>query len=158
MFERILLCFSMVLIYYNVGGLATTNILRLTSGNSNSINSSKCFCDVCLTPIPPLLQLPIVSYVICKGKCKVCGSKIPVFPLVLEIIVICGMTAMTGLYKFSSLGVVFSFVFYEIIRIITIIIKGKRSNCFVKQYLIATVSMFPFFVVSIFVSYLYHSI
>lgn len=38
---------ALFFIYYNIGVLATTNIIRLSKGNSLSIHSSKCICDNC---------------------------------------------------------------------------------------------------------------
>lgn len=156
MLEHIIIIIAMLLIYYHIGGLATTNILRLTAGNSLTVNSSKCFCDSCGTRISPMLQLPIVSFIACKGRCKSCGSKIPVYPLILEITVISGMILITTLFGFAPVGVVLSFLFYEAVRIVMIIIKGKRKTKFIQQYFTAVISMVPFLLSSLFVSVLYH--
>lgn len=146
---------ALFFIYYNIGGLATTNIIRLTKGNSLSIHSSKCICDNCGATIPPLLQLPIISYLICRGKCKNCGAKIPTFPLILEIIIFLGMSIVSSLMKYTYIGISISFVFYEIIRIATILVIGKRETQFAKQYLIAVISMIPFYLSALFVALLY---
>ena len=91
MAEHLIIYLALFFIYFHIGGLATTNILRLTKGNSNFVLSSKCECDSCGFKIPAILQLPVVSYIICKGKCKNCGTLIPVFPLILELAVMIGM-------------------------------------------------------------------
>lgn len=156
MTEHTIIIIALIFIYYHIGGLATTNILRLTAGNSLTVNSLKCICDNCGSRISPLLQLPIISYIVCGGKCKDCGTRIPVYPLVLEIIVICGMSLISILLSIAPIGIIASFIFYEIIRIITIKIKGKRTIKFKQQYFVAVISMFPFLLAALFISLLYH--
>lgn len=146
---------ALFFIYYNIGGLATTNIIRLTKGNSLSIHSSKCICDNCGATIPPLLQLPIISYLICRGKCKSCGTTIPLFPLLLEIIIFLGMSIVSSLMKYTYIGISFSFLFYEFVRIATILVIGRRTSQFAKQFFIAVLSMIPFYLSALFIAFLY---
>lgn len=146
---------SLFFVYFHISGLATTNMLRLTSGNTLPVLASKCYCDSCGAAIPPYLQLPIVSYIVCKGKCRNCGSRIPVFPLLLEVIVLTGMFAITIFLKCTFISVSLSFLFYELVRIVTVVLLGKRSEQFAKQYLIAVLSMLPFYILTLFVALLY---
>ena len=142
-------------IYFHISGLATTNILRLTAGCETPVLASKCYCDSCGASIPPHLQLPIVSYLICKGKCRNCGARIPLFPLLLELSVLAGMFAVTMLLQATFLAVSLSFAFYELVRIATIMYLGKRAVQFAKQYVIAVLAMLPFYVLTLFVALLY---
>ena len=146
---------SLFFVYFHISGLATTNILRLTKGCTTPILASKCYCDSCGTAIPPHLQLPIISYIVCKGKCKNCGAEIPLFPLLLEVIVLSGMFAITILLKCTFMAVSLSFLFYELVRIVTVVLLGKRSEQFGKQYLIAVISMLPFYILTLFVALIY---
>lgn len=146
---------ALALVYYHVSGLATTNILRLTKGNQRPVLSSKCTCDQCDTPIPPLLQLPILSFLLCRGRCKKCGAKIPLYPLLLELVVLVGMLLFSFVFGLSPLGITASFVYYELIRITAISRLGKRENDFGKNYRIAVLAMLPFYGVSLFISLLY---
>ncbi len=146
---------ALFLCYYHISGLATTNILRLTAGNSLPILSSQCRCDNCGKKIPPLLQLPIISFIICKGRCKNCKTKIPIYPLILEIVILSGMCTITSLFKFSLSGITLSFIFYELIRIIVILLRGKRTSQFLKQYFIAFLSMIPFYALLLFIALIY---
>lgn len=152
--ERIIIV-SLIYIYYHIGGLATTNILRLTKGNNLTVNSSQCVCDSCGAKIPPIFQFPIVSFIICRGKCKNCKSRIPIYHLILEIVIILGMIMLTVIFNFTPIGVVSSFLFYEIIRLITILIRGKRESSFARQYVVAVLSMLPFLLITLFVSLIY---
>ena len=153
--NHLIIALGVFIIYFHIGGLATTNILRLTSGNTLPVLSSTCACDSCGSKIPPLLQLPIISFIICKGKCKSCGVSIPVYPLLLEITIIVGMFLITFLFSFSFIGTILSFVFYEIVRVVVILLRGRRCTDFAKQYIIAVLSMIPFGLCSVFVSILY---
>lgn len=139
---KISICFS----YFIIGGLATTNILRLTTGNTLSVLSSECHCADCGMRIRPLNQMPIISFVFSKGHCKNCGIKLPVDALILEIIVFVGMTVVSVIGDFSLLSVFISFIYYEIIRIACIIKYGRRKKDFFKQYILALIGMFGFIV------------
>lgn len=151
--NRIIVIIAMCVAYFHISGLATTNILRLTKGNTLAILSPKCACDNCGSNINPFLQLPIISYIICKGKCRSCGVKIPKFALGLEIIVLFTMCGISALFNFSMLSVAVCFFAYELIRIIVIAIKGKRKENFAKQYAIAVTMSFIHFVLIEFIAF-----
>lgn len=155
MSDRTIIVIAWFSMYYILGGLATTNMLRLTKGSTLSVNSSKCVCESCGAKIPPLLQLPIISYIVCRGKCRDCGAAIPIYPLILEISVWVGMCAATSMLGFSLIGAAASFAYYEVIRLIVIAVKGRRNGDFIKQYVIAVLSMLPFLACSLFISQLF---
>ena len=156
--EKIVFYIAFFLICFHISGLATTNMLRLTRGNTRPVLDSKCCCDKCGHSIPPILQLPIVSYIICKGKCRNCKTQIPVFPLVLELVILCGMFLLQSVFGVSLLGVTLSFAYYEIVRVVVILKEGRREIAFAKQYVVAVLSMIPFYVMTIFVSLLYDTV
>lgn len=155
MVDQIIIYVAIFLIYFHIGGLATTNIIRLTKGNTSSVLSSKCACDNCGVKIPPLLQLPVISFIMCKGKCKNCGIKIPTYALILELSVMTGMFIISFVFNLSFLGITLSFIYYEITRTVTVSIMGKRENLFVKNYITAVLSMVPFYLLTMFVSVIY---
>ena len=156
--EQGIIVASFFFLYFNISGLATTNILRLTSGNELPVLSSKCVCGNCGAPINPLYQLPIISFVLCRGKCRSCKVRIPVDALLLEITVLGVMFGVSALLKFSLTGVILSFLLYEIIRVIMVVIKGKRHVNFAKQYFIAVLAMIPYFLITLFVSLIYMAV
>ena len=155
MTDQIIIIVSFFLIYFHISGLATTNMLRLTAGNTTPVLASKCYCDSCGAAIPPLLQLPIISYIVCKGKCKNCGVQIPRFPLMLELIVLMGMFLITVALKCTTFAVTMSYLFYELVRIAVIVRLGKRSTQFAKQYVIAVLAMLPVYGLTVFVALIY---
>lgn len=154
--DKLIIILAFFLIYFNICGLATTNILRLTSGNKLPIIASTCKCDKCGTSITPFFQLPIISYIVCKGRCRNCKIKLPGDALILEIFVLTGMFMLSAAFSFSTLGITLSFIYYEIVRIILIVKKGRRQDAFAKQYVIAVLSMIPFYLITLWVSLLYN--
>lgn len=155
MIEQIIIYVALFFIYFHIGGLATTNIIRLTKGNSAPVLASNCVCDNCGSKIPAFLQLPVVSFIVCKGKCKNCGIKIPLYPLILELVTMLGMFLISVTFSLSILGITASFLYYEALRIIIICIKGKRESAFTKNYFVAVLSMIPFYLLTLFVSLIY---
>ena len=153
--SKIIVTVALFYMYYHIGGLATTNILRLTAGNTLPVLSSKCVCDSCGAKIGVFNQFPIVSYFVCRGKCKNCGAKIPVFPLVLETVVMAGMATITSICRMSYGGVILSFLYYEVVRIVVITIKGRRDEQFKKQYLIAVAIMLTYWIPTLWAAFLY---
>ena len=153
--EKCILIVALFTIYFHIGGLATTNILRLTKGNKADVNYPHCTCDNCGYNIPPFLQFPVISYVITKGKCKNCGIQIPKYPLVLEIAVMLGMFLITVVSRFTVLGVLLSFAYYEGVRVFVVKKLGKREEEYEKQYKKAVISMIPFVLCTMFVIFLY---
>lgn len=145
-------------VYFHISGLATTNMLRLTKGNTLPVLASKCVCDKCGAPIKPFYQLPIISFILCKGRCRNCKTIIPLDGLILEIVTLVGMFIVSCLFSFSFLGVTLSFVYYEVIRLVTILKNGKRDRCFVKQYIIAVLAMIPFYLMTMFVALIYKAV
>ena len=63
-----------------------------------------------------------------------------------------GMFIISAIFNVSKVGIIFSFIFYEIIRLLTIIIKGKRENGFIKNYIIAILLMIPFLILTLFIA------
>ena len=156
--EKWIIVIALFMIYFTISGLATTNIIRLTKSNTLPVLSSKCYCDDCGAKIPPFFQLPIISYILCRGKCRNCGGIIPTYPLYLEIATWTGMFGISALLNHSILGISLSFLYYEILRIMIVWMKGKRENHFIREYIIAVIAMLPFYIVTLFVSILYTSI
>ena len=69
-----------------------------------------------------------------------------------------GMFVISFVFSFAMLGVVLSFLYYELARIVTIAVKGKREYGFKKQYVIAVVSMLPHLVICLGAALLYSTI
>ena len=143
-----------VFIYYVLGGLATTNIMRLFAGETMKINYPHCECGSCGKRIPVKNQIPIVSMLTSGGKCRFCGSVIPKTTLYLEIGIFFFMTALTAVFAFRPLGVILSFAEYEGIRWTLLMRHGRRKDDFWREYAKALLNIILIFLVALFMSYL----
>lgn len=155
MTQKLLIVACLYFYCYHISGLSTTNILRLTNGATLPILSGQCRCDNCGARITALMQMPIFSYIFCRGRCRSCGSKLPLDQLLLEFSIFLGMSLIVTCFRFTFTAVTLSFLYYELIRILAIIRNGRRQTNFAKQYLVAVLSMLPPYVLSLFLSCLY---
>ncbi len=135
--EKVIVLFFIHFSYYAIGALATTNIMRLLKGATSRQNDIHCVCGNCNHIIPVYRQIPVVSYLISHGECRYCGSKIPIMNTMLEITVFIIMSVITAIFKYSPLGVLMSFLAYELIRVFMLVKYGHRTDRFVREYLIA---------------------
>ena len=147
---NIIIYIAIILSYYFISGMATTNILRLLKGSVNRQNTLHCYCDNCGHIIPVYHQFPIFSYFASKRKCRYCGTPIPFSNTAMEIAVFATMSLVTILLRFQLLGIVLSFVAYEVIRIIMLIRFGKRTDHFITEYIIALLYMLIAFLLVMF--------
>ena len=155
MANALLISICLYFYYYHISGLATTKILRLTAGNTLPVLSSQCRCDNCGMKITVLMQMPIFSYLLCRGRCRNCGLKLPMDQFLLELSIFFGMSLITTVFHFTFGAVTLSFLYYELIRILMIAVKGRRKIDFAKQYLIAVFSLVPVYLLTQFLSCLY---
>ncbi|MDP8204924.1 MAG: prepilin peptidase [Candidatus Tenebribacter mawsonii] len=65
-------------------------------------------CPVCKTKIKPYHNIPIISYILLKGKCAYCGTKINIHYFLVEI-----LTPILLILLFISLEAQFSIVFFK---------------------------------------------
>lgn len=118
---------------YLVAGLSTTDIIRLTAGQRRSVLTHDCYCENCGCNIPISNQLPIISHLANKGRCKNCNAKIPILQFVQECFLFLGMLLIGVLLRFQSEAFLFSVLYYEMFKIGVLIYKGIRNDQFVKQ-------------------------
>ena len=140
-------------IYYVLGGLSTTNIMRLIAGESTKINDPNCYCGSCGHTLPVTKMIPIFTMLKSGGKCSFCGSVIPKMTLYLEAGVFFMMTLISALFSFAPLGVILSFLAYHLLRWGILIKYGRRED-FTRQYFAAVFNIFVIFLVTLFLSYL----
>ena len=84
---------------------------------------SRSKCDVCAHPLTFMEKIPIISYIIQKGKCNYCKQKITPIYLIFEIIT--GLLFSTTYITFvdfnnSSLQILFGLVFISTLLIIMV--------------------------------------
>ncbi|NLL69513.1 MAG: prepilin peptidase [Epulopiscium sp.] len=100
-----------------IGSFFNVCIYRIPRGESIVFPSSH--CPSCKTPLGPKDLIPIVSYLIKKGKCSYCGQRISLRYPFIE-----GLTGLTYMLLYDSLGFSFSFLFSLFFVSLLIIITG----------------------------------
>jgi len=145
--EHTILKTAIILSYYILGAYSTTDILRLTSYGSNDtdIRSGKCFCPSCGHKLRITDQIPIISFILCLGRCKYCSAKIPRAEFILEafILISCSIIAVLG--NFSITSFIVTSVFYEMIKIISITIMKPKKTGLTKSLLLSVLINIPIF-------------
>lgn len=118
---------------YLISGLSTTGIMRLTVNQNKTILTSDSYCENCGYIIPLLNQFPIFSYLFNKGRCKNCGASIPVIQFILECTVFVSQLIIGFIFEFEKKSFVFCFIFYELLKVVIVIIRGRRKHDFILQ-------------------------
>lgn len=131
--QQMMVYVAIILAFYVIGAYATTDILRLLKGNTLSVFSKDCFCPKCNQKISLKDQIPIFSYLMCKGKCRTCGNKIPKSDLVMEVFLFVTLTVVTVLFHFRYIAFVICVAVYEGLKVVCFLIFGVRKNEFGKN-------------------------
>ena len=92
----------------SIGSFANVCIYRLPK--KESVVSPVSYCTACLVPIRPLDNIPIISYLVLRGRCRDCNNNISVIYPVIEII-----TALLLLAGFFKFGLAFDFLVYFVL-------------------------------------------
>ena len=80
-----------------IGSFLNVVIHRLPRGESLALPASH--CPGCQTPLKPYDNIPIVSWLLLRGRCRACGERIsPRYPLVelLTVVVFASVAAVRG--------------------------------------------------------------
>lgn len=100
-----------------IGSFLNVVMYRLPKGIS--IIKPNSFCPACKKPIIWYENIPLVSYVLLRGKCSNCKKPISIRYFAVELI-----TALVFLYLFAQFGLSFSFLFYAYFFSVLIAISG----------------------------------
>ena len=99
----------------SIGSFANVCIYRLPK--KESVVSPVSYCTACLVPIRPLDNIPIISYLVLRGRCRDCNNNISIIYPVIEII-----TALLLLAGFFKFGLTFDFLVYFVLAPTLVII------------------------------------
>lgn len=78
---------------------------RINTGNTWMNDRSR--CDSCQTPLTALDLFPVLSWLCARGRCRHCGSRVPVRHVLVE-----GITAAVWCAAFLKLGFTVSLIFF----------------------------------------------
>lgn len=115
---EILAPFFIFVLGTSFGSFLNVCIYRLPEGKS--IISPRSFCPNCKTPIPFVNNIPILSYLLLRGRCRSCGQKISLRYLTVELLT--GLTYLACYHKFGlSPDLLVSLFFCSVLIVITFI-------------------------------------
>ena len=92
----------------SIGSFANVCIYRLPK--KQSVLFPRSYCTTYSAPIRPLDNIPVISYLVLKGKCRDCNNNISITYPFIEII-----TALLVLAGFFKFGLTFDFLVYVLV-------------------------------------------
>lgn len=121
---------AIIFAFYIIGAYSTTDIIRLTGKSPAMVSDKQCYCPDCGRAIKLSEQIPIISYMLSRGKCRRCGAAIPAADIFLEIffLVILSLTAVIS--NFSVCGYLACIIIYELTKIAFIAKYGACADSF----------------------------
>ena len=100
-----------------IGSFANVCIHRLPL--KESVVSPGSHCPKCSAAVRPLDNIPVISYIILRGKCRDCATSIsPIYP---AIELVTALLMLAGLFKF---GPTFNFLVYAVVAPTLVIITA----------------------------------
>jgi leader peptidase (prepilin peptidase)/N-methyltransferase len=105
------------------GSFLNVCIYRIPTGET--IVTGRSHCTTCAQPIKSYDLIPVISYIILKGRCRNCGERIsPRYPLI-ELLNAVLYLGLYYFYKFTPSFIIYSF-FVSALIVITFIDIDKR--------------------------------
>lgn len=81
MFQNIIIFISVLVFGAVIGAYYTTISYRIP--HDQKLITSECYCTVCSAKLKTYMQIPVISYILLKGKCAYCHTDIPIrYPLI----------------------------------------------------------------------------
>lgn len=121
---------SIIFAFYIIGAYSTTDIIRLTGKSPAMVSDKQCYCPGCGRAIKLSEQIPIISYMLSRGKCRGCGTAIPAADIFLEIFFLITLSLTAVISNFSVCGYLACIIIYELTKIAFIIKYGACTDSF----------------------------
>ena len=102
-FPQPLIAVILLIFGLSIGSFANVCIYRLPK--KQSVLFPRSYCTTCSTPIRPLDNIPVISYLVLRGKCRDCNNNISITYPFIEIITT--LLVLAGFFKF---GLTFDFL------------------------------------------------
>lgn len=125
--------FCIYISFYILGGYSTTDILRLQKNAALSMNAPHCYCPICHQKIRLCDQIPLFAYLKNRGQCPSCHCNIPPSEFLLELAVFLPLSTLSTLLHFSWFAYLLCIVYYELLKLISIIYFKPRTTDFIKN-------------------------
>lgn len=108
--------YKIVFIYALILG-SYLNVLGTRSFSKSEENYLRSYCDQCKRTLTPLELIPVLSFIIQRGRCKGCREKISIIYPVMELFTGFVLTYLFWIYGWSQ-----EFCFYSMLIILLIIL------------------------------------
>ena len=133
----IILHSAIIIAYYCIAAYATTDILRFTGEINASVSDSKCYCPSCNHELRITEQIPLISFISNRGRCRYCAAPIPKEEFLMELIIFISGLIINLITGFSFLGLLLCLLFYEICKLTCILLNLKKCHPSVKQLIVS---------------------
>ncbi|MBU0568612.1 prepilin peptidase [bacterium] len=120
---EILASFVIFVLGISFGSFLNVCIYRIPEGKS--IVSPRSFCPNCKTPIPFSSNIPILSYLLLKGRCRSCGQKIS--PRYLTVELLTGLLYLSCYYQFGLSSDLPIYLFFSSVLIVITFIDFEHQ-------------------------------
>ena len=102
------------IIFLSFGSFASSLIIRLSPNNSKNINIvfPRSFCPNCKNTLKILYLIPLVGYLVQKGRCQKCNKKISLFYLFSEILFLLTGMVIIFIYGKTVITLFLFFIFF----------------------------------------------
>ena len=134
---KVLVIITILFAFYILSAYATTDILRLLKGSTVPVYAPDCYCGNCGNKIRLIDQVPIFAYLFNRGRCHYCKCKIPSYDILFEVMILVIFSVTNFILHFQFIGFFATIAEYELIKLIFLLIKGKREDAFIKNLLIS---------------------
>lgn len=143
--HKFILHLILIIAYFVIGAYATSDVSRLLKGATISVTNPSCYCPFCNAHIPLRFQIPVLSYLLGKGKCRSCGHGISLLDILPEILLPSGFIILSYSLHFSILGYLCCILLFESYKCVSIIHYQPRESQFLKNLLISILYNFIIF-------------
>ncbi len=119
-----------------IGSFLNVCIYRLP--RKLSVVSPGSACPNCRNPIPFYQNIPVLSYILLRGKCANCGYKIPIHYFAVEI-----FSGLIALFNYTQFGLTPLFPAYTILAFGLVVVTGIdiKTNLILNKVLIIILSI-----------------
>ncbi len=112
-----------------VGGIMTGSFVGLVAHRlprGGSVVGGRSICDSCGTQIAAYDNVPVVSWIVLRGRCRSCGARIPVRYLLVELALGAAFAATAVVFHDDPSALALSLVFMAMLAAITLTDLERR--------------------------------
>lgn len=131
-----ILIFDIFLISLCIGSFLNVVIYRTPIYKSDfTLNTPSSHCPICKHPLSWFENIPVIAWILLRGKCRHCKTKISIkYPLI-ELATGISIASPVLLFDISTLSILTGFLVAMLIPVIWWILKKNKFNNAMKYWL-----------------------